>query len=253
VPSTFDDDMISFVVPAYNEEQLLSATLSSIHSAARAVGHPYEVIVVDDASTDATAAIALAHGARVVPVRFRQIARTRNAGAHAAAGSTLVFVDADTVVTSSTLRATVEAVGNGAVGGGATVQFGGTLPLWARLMLPILRGVMRAGRLAAGCYVFCSRAAFEAIGGFDESLYAAEEIAFSRALGRHGRVVILRDTVTTSGRKMRSHSGWEVLGLVAGLLRRGTAVVRSRERLAMWYGDRRNDTDGEGRRMKEEG
>jgi glycosyltransferase involved in cell wall biosynthesis len=40
--------VISFIVPAYNEEQLLGRTLQSIHSAARAVGEPYEVIVVDD-------------------------------------------------------------------------------------------------------------------------------------------------------------------------------------------------------------
>jgi len=235
--------MISFVVPAYNEERLLSATLSSIHTAAREVGHPYEVIVVDDASTDRTAAVALAAGARVVPVQFRHIARPRNAGARAAVGSTLVFVDADTLVSPAVLRTTLRALEAGAAGGGATVEFGGPLPRWARGMLPILRIVMRAGRLAAGCYVFCSRDAFEAAGGFDEQLYAAEEIAFSRALGRHGRVVILRETVATSGRKLRSHSGWEVVALVTGLLRQGTGVVRSRERLSMWYGERRDDSE----------
>lgn len=234
--------MISFVVPAHNEERLLGPTLSAIHAAAGALGAPYEVIVVDDASTDATAETARAHGARVVPVAFRQIARVRNAGAHAGVGGTLVFVDADTVINADTLRATVAALEHGAAGGGATVDFTGPLPVWASLALPLLRGVMRAGRLAAGCYVFCSRAAFEGTGGFDETLYAAEEIAFSRALRRQGPVVILRERVTTSGRKLRSHSGWDVLRLIAGL-RRGTSVLRSRERLSMWYGERHHDTD----------
>ena len=47
--------MLSFIVPAYNEELELPATLSAIHAAAAAHREPYEIIVVDDASTDATA------------------------------------------------------------------------------------------------------------------------------------------------------------------------------------------------------
>lgn len=234
--------MISFVVPAYNEERLLGRTLEAIHSSARVLGQPFEVIVVDDGSTDGTATIARGSGARVVPVEFRQIARTRNAGARASTGEALIFVDADTVVLPATVRASLEALQRGAAGGGASVLFEGKLPLWATLMIPILGGAMSAARLAAGCYIFCSRDAFETAGGFDETLFAAEEIAFSRALARHGRVVILRETVTTSGRKLRSHSGWETLLLLAGLLRHGTGVVRSRERLSMWYGERRDDS-----------
>ena len=236
--------MVSFIVPAYNEERLLGRTLAAIHAAARELDQPYELIVVDDASTDTTAAIAHVNGARVVRVRFRQIARTRNAGAQAASGSTLIFVDADTIVPAATVLATIEALRKGAVGGGATVDFDGRLPMWAWLLLPVFRGVLRVGRLAAGCYVFCSRAAFDGIGGFDERLYAAEEIAFSRTLSQQGRVVILRESVTTSGRKLRTHSGWEVMRLCAGLTRRGTAVIRSREHLSLWYGDRRDDPDG---------
>lgn len=235
--------MISFVVPAYNEAQLLGRTLSAIHGAALALGQQYEVIVVDDGSTDATAAIAHEQGARVVAVNVRQIARARNAGARVAAGVTLVFVDADTIINADALRASLEALTNGAAGGGATVDFTGPLPRWARLTLPVLRITMQAGRLAAGCYIFCSREAFHSIGGFDEQLFAAEEIAFSRALRRYGPVVILRETVATSGRKLRSHSGWDVLRLIGGLVREGTGVVRSREQLSMWYGDRHDDTD----------
>src|SRR5215467_13374571 len=88
--------VISFVVPAYNEERLLGRTLAALHSAARALSQPYELVVVDDGSTDRTAAIATAGGATVVSVQFRQIARVRNAGAAAATGEVLIFVDADT-------------------------------------------------------------------------------------------------------------------------------------------------------------
>jgi glycosyltransferase involved in cell wall biosynthesis len=71
--------MISFVVPAHNEQACLGRTLQAIHDAARATGEPYEVIVVVDASTDATADVARKAGAIVVPVNHRQIAATRNA------------------------------------------------------------------------------------------------------------------------------------------------------------------------------
>ena len=74
-------------------------------------GEPYEVIVVVDASTDRTHEIALRHGARVVPVNFRQIAATRNAGGRSAVGELLFFVDADTVVTTLAVRAAVRACG----------------------------------------------------------------------------------------------------------------------------------------------
>lgn len=235
--------MISFIVPAYNEERLLGRTLTAIHAAARELHQPYELIVVDDGSTDGTAAVAHAHGARIVPVQVRQIGRARNAGARAATGNTLIFVDADTIVPAATVRATIAALGQGAVGGGATIYFDGRLPLWARLLFPVARGVVRVAGLASGCYVFCSRAAFDAAGGFDERFYVAEEWAFSRTLRRGGPVVILREPVTTSGRKLRAYSGWEALRICVDLARRPKASVRSRDGLSLWYGDRRDDPE----------
>jgi len=235
--------MISFVVPAYNEARLLGRTLASIHDAVRPFTEAYELIVVDDGSTDETAAIAAGHGARVIPVHYRQIARTRNAGARAASGDTLIFVDADTTVTTPTIRATLDALAGGAIGGGANVEFDGELAVWARLILPLVRALLRTGRLAAGCYVFCTRSAFDRAGGFDEHLFASEEIAFSLALQRHGRVVIVTEPVLTSGRKLRVGSGGDVLRLCVGLARHGFAIVRSREHLAVWYDGRRDDRD----------
>ena len=89
--------MISFIIPAYNEEMELSSTIAAIrHAAATGTAQPYEIIVVDDASTDATAEIAATAGARVISINRRQIAAARNAGARAADGQYLFFVDADT-------------------------------------------------------------------------------------------------------------------------------------------------------------
>ena len=233
--------MISFIVPAYNEERLLGATLLALHAAARSTGEPYEVIVADDGSTDRTAAVAEGSGARVVRIARRQIAAARNAGARAALGDCLVFVDADTIVDEIVVRATVQALHEGAVGGGAAVRFDGRVPRWANLLLPPVVWAFRVIGIAAGCFLFCRRSAFEAVGGFDETLYGAEEIAMSRALKRRGRFVVLRQSVATSGRKLRTYSAMEILGMAARLAVRGPSALRSREGLELWYEERRED------------
>jgi len=235
--------VISFIVPAYNEEILLGPTLLALHAAAQAVGEPYEVIVVDDASTDRTAAVAEAHAARVVHVAHRQIAATRNSGAREAKGDLLIFVDADTVVNAAVVRAALQAIRDGAVGGGCDLRFDGRLPFWGRLLVSSFRPVYRVARLASGCFLFCTWRAFEAAGGFDESLYAAEEAAMSQALKRQGRLIVLRETVLTSGRKLRAHSLWEVLRVLCRLAVSGRRGVRERQGLGIWYGPRREDPD----------
>jgi cellulose synthase/poly-beta-1,6-N-acetylglucosamine synthase-like glycosyltransferase len=234
-------EMISFIIPAYNEEALLGGTLSALEDAARAVGLPFEVVVVDDASTDATAAIATEHGARVVSVNHRQIAATRNSGARAAAGEMFIFVDSDTLVTEAVVRGAADAMRRGAVGGGSAIRFDGRVPLYGRILVKAAVRLYRAAGLASGCFLFCTREAFHATGGFDETLFAAEEAAMSRALRRHGRFVVLREGVTTSGRKLRAYSGREVLGLLARIAVAGPKSVRQRKGLEIWYGERRAD------------
>jgi glycosyltransferase involved in cell wall biosynthesis len=235
--------VISFVVPAHDEELLLGRTLAAIDAAARPLGVPFEVIVADDASTDRTGAIARERGARVVRVAHRQIAATRNAGARVAAGAMLVFVDADTLVTEAAVRRAIRAMEGGAAGGGSAFRFDGRVPVYARVMLAVAGPLYRVARLASGCFLFCTRDAFDAVGGFDETLFGAEEAAMSRALGRHGRFVVLREAVTTSGRKLRAHSAREILGTMLRLALSGSRSVRRREGLEIWYGRRRADPE----------
>src|SRR6478672_10194992 len=102
--------MISFIVPAYNEQALIGRTLEALIHAAEQTSEPYEVVVADDASSDRTAEIAQNSGAHVVRVNLRQIAATRNAGAREAIGDKLIFVDADTLVTMEVVRAAIEAM-----------------------------------------------------------------------------------------------------------------------------------------------
>ena len=241
------DPLISFVIPAHNEERLIAGTLAALREAAVAVREPHEILVVDDGSTDRTAAIAREQGARVVTVAHRQIAATRNAGARESHGDLLVFVDADTRVHSALIGAALEAMRAGAVGGGCPIRFDGRVPTWARVIHPFLLWIQRTCCFAGGCFLFCTREGFTAVGGFDERLYAAEEIAMSQALKRHGRFVLLREPVRTSGRKLRTYTGRETLRVLGYLLARGSRSIESRDGLDLWYGPRREDPEPEER------
>ena len=231
--------MISFVVPAYNEEKYLAPSLAAIHEAARAVGEPYEIVVANDNSNDGTAQVAEAGGARVVTVHKRQIAGTRNEGAKAARGEWLVFVDADTQITEAVLRGVIEALRAGAVGGGAGVRFADGPP-WIHRWVGAIAFLMRMCNWAAGCFVFATREAFDAVGGFDEQFYASEEIHFSRAMRKRGRFVVLREHVLTSGRKAQKYSRWATIKMLVPLLARGPSGAKSRELTReFWYPDKR--------------
>jgi glycosyltransferase involved in cell wall biosynthesis len=228
--------MISFIIPAYNEERFLPATIASIHKAAD--GRSYEIIVVNDNSSDQTASVAEATGACVINVAHRQIAATRNSGARHAKGEIFIFVDADTLINESVVCKTVDAINSGAVGGGSSVKFDDPVPTYAKVLLPFCLCLFRVGKFAAGCFIFCTRKAFESTGGFDETIFGAEEIAMSRALKRQGRFVILNESVVTSGRKVRAHSGWKILKTFAALLVRGPNSLRSRKGMELWYEER---------------
>jgi glycosyltransferase involved in cell wall biosynthesis len=228
--------MISFIVPAHNEEAWVGRCVAAIRSGLESLGEPHEIIVVDDASSDATASIARQQGAQVIRVEHRQIAATRNAGARQAHGDIFFFVDADTLVNAAAIQSALRGVRAGAVGGGCVPRFEGWLPWWFRLTEPLIGPAVRLARfLPSGACVFCTRSAFQTAGGFDENYYAAEDALFVAALKRQGRVVILPETVVTSGRKVREHSFFSLAGQLTRLVLRGPRGLRSRRGLEYWY------------------
>src|SRR5579871_293217 len=126
--------MISFIVPAHNEERWIGKCLDSIRTSMATLAEPYEVIVVDDASTDASPAIAEQKNAHTLRVNHRKISAVRNTGARAATGDELIFVDADTQVNQQAVAAALSVLRSGAAGGACVFEFDGAIPLWGRLI-----------------------------------------------------------------------------------------------------------------------
>ena len=231
--------MLSFVVPAHNEELELPETLRAIRRSATGAGQPFEIIVVDDSSADETAAVAENSGARVVSIRRRHIAAARNAGAHASSGEILFFVDADTQISAAHVVEAIEALRNGASGGSSQLRFDRAVPFLAHVCFKMFCVMYFAANLGAGAFLFTSRKFFFAAGGFDEQFFAAEETYLSMALKKFGPFRILRTPVITSARKVRMHRPSHVLRQSLAIILGGPNALRSRKKLDLWYDGKR--------------
>ena len=231
--------MISLIVPAYNEEHELAATLSAIRAAASGTAQPYEIIVVDDASTDATPEIALRAGAKVIAINRRQIAAARNAGARVAQGEYLFFIDADTRIERGHVSGGIAALEGGYAGGSARVEMDGFVPIWGRMLLGGFSSLYFGLNLGAGAFLFTTRRNFDLVGGFDEQYFAGEEVYFSLELKKLGGFKVLREPVVTSARKLRMYPAKHFLRNFFGVIVRGPRGVRSRAKLSLWYDGKR--------------
>lgn len=198
---------ISVMVPAYNEQDCIEATLISL----RNQNYPnYEVIVVTNGSTDRTPEIAREFTPYVHELKEKGVAKARNFGAKKATGVILVFLDSDTVVPEDLLAKVYLAVKEGYVGGRTRI-----LPAEGGFYWDVFRVVdnfldewlfYRIGIPNIFSYtpfVFCKREYFEEIGGFPEGLVATEEIQLLKRLRKRGRIKFIKDShVIPSSRRV---------------------------------------------------
>lgn len=231
--------MLSFIIPAHNEELELSSTLAAIDSAVSSANQPYEIIVVDDASTDATPEIAAHAGAKVIRINRRQIAAARNAGGCAAQGEYLLFIDADTRIKQAHVTGALAALEAGYAGGSARVAMDGSIPIWGHILLRVFSTLYFGLNLGAGAFLFTTRRNFEAIGRFDEQYFAGEEVYFTFALKKLGRFKVLREPIVTSGRKLRMYPAKRFLRDFFGAIAAGPRGARTRAKLRLWYDGKR--------------
>jgi glycosyltransferase involved in cell wall biosynthesis len=210
------------------------------------LGEPVEVIVVDNDSTDRTAAIALEDGAEVVEEPAKNLAVIRNKGAAAASGDILVFCDADTYMGPEILRVIRDVMASGAyVGGGVGNVRPSRMSLGIALsgLLVLAIGVLYTRRSAVLFYT--APEYFRAIGGFDESLVSIEDVDFAERLYRHGKRLgrryknIWKERVVTSSRKFDEYGDWYMVrhpGVVWKAFKRDPDIAKE-----LWYKKRRGD------------
>ena len=195
----------------------------------------------DNNSTDQTAEIAAAKGAVVVPEPHNQIARARNTAAKSSRGKWLIFLDADTFLNPQLLGETIRALEGGKIcAGGSVTKFDKEDIGWfATFMFHSWNAVSVVCNLAAGSYIFCHREAWADVGGFDEEVYAGEEIFFSKSLKQwaHKRKlkfkILTSSHIITSARKMEWYSSWQLLGHVVRMMIPGS--MRRRDACDLWY------------------
>ncbi len=239
---------ISIIIPAFNEEQLLPATLASIKVALGAFsrrGWQTELIVCDNNSTDRTGEIARAAGATVVFEGINQIARARNSGAAAASGDWFVFIDADSLPSVELFDSAAERIL-----AGDTLVMGALVKMetdsrFGCSLIKFWNWVSRTFKLCAGSFIFCEADAFREVGGFSHELYASEEIDLSKRLKKLAakkgkRVVILQEhPLETSARKLKLYRLREYLVFISRTIFTGGRALRSREACVPWYDGRR--------------
>lgn len=231
----------SIIIPAYNEEKYLPATLEAVKKAMSSIELSGEVIVADNNSTDKSAEIAKLYGALVVFEAHKQISRARNKGAASAKGRYLIFLDADTIMPEHLLGKTFDnLVNNNCCGGGVTVDFDLPQDKFVTAFINFWNYVSVKRSLAAGSYIYVLRECYDAVGGFNENVYASEDIWFSKKCIKWGRknnkkFKIIDDIkIITSGRKTKMFSTFHLYAIMIFYMIFPFAV-RFRSLCFIWY------------------
>lgn len=238
---TADAPHFSVIIPAFNEERYLGPTLESLNAAVerlrRERGKSAEVIVVDNASTDGTAAVARQLGATVHHEADHNIARARNLGAEQALAPVLVFIDADTLVPTAFMTRVADEMADPRCLAGAMDTEYRPKRRTMRLYLGLWRVFGQLTQMAQGAAQFCRRDAFTAVGGYDETLFMGEDVDFFWRLRRHAvatgaRTLIARDLrVVPSTRRFDRWPLWRVL-----LMTNPFVILLLRRRRGAWSG-----------------
>jgi len=198
-------DMVSCIIPVYNEEKLIGSTLDNL---SRFEG--LEIIVVDGGSSDRSRDVI-----NTYPVTSISSPKGRshqmNVGAAVAKGSILLFLHADCILEPGALEAVSEAIGQGSIGGCFTQEINGRNIFYRSIEFS---GNIRA-KIAKVFYgdqgIFVRKDAFLKIGGFD-SVVLFEDVIFSRKLKKVGKVCVLNSKVYAEPRR------WKTQGIVKATL-----------------------------------
>ncbi|HKP68725.1 MAG TPA: glycosyltransferase [Pyrinomonadaceae bacterium] len=204
---------LSIIIPAFNEEKYLPATLMALKDALDGIDDP-EVIVVDNASTDGTRGVAESFGSRVVDEAEHNIATVRNTGAANAAGDVLVFIDADTLVRPGIFERVVELMDDPKCfgGSGAVIYEPIEGRPFVRFFMKLWPMLGKLTRIRGGALQFCRKETLRELGGYDPTIWVGEDLEFhwrldKLALKRGGSTSLIESPkVMTSSRRWQQMS-----------------------------------------------
>jgi glycosyltransferase involved in cell wall biosynthesis len=239
---------LSIIIPAFNEERLIMHCLDSVAESLAAnqkPGFTAEIIVVDNNSTDKTAELATQAGAKVVFEPINQIGRARNSGATVATGEWLLFVDADSLLNPGMVADILNMIESGQYVGCGSVMHMPDLPWWGKAAIQLWTVFSVVFHWASGALVVCRADAFREVGGFNQELFAADEIDLSQLLKKWGRkhglkfTILTRHPLVTSPRKVQLYSGWEIVSQILRVVFSPRRSLQDKKKLPIWYDGRR--------------
>ena len=216
---------VSIIIPALNEAACIERTLKSLQHQAR----PFEIIVADGGSGDATATIAKQYATVVHAKRGR--ANQMNAGAAASSGDVLLFLHADSKLPPDGLSQIRETLTQKAESGTFRLQFDTSSPLlgfysfFTRFRLPKFSFGDRG--------LFVKRSLFDELGGF-AAIPIFEDLEIVQRLHKRGSFTFLPSYVTTAARRFEQH-GYLKQQLLNGYLWLSYQLGNSPESLASRY------------------
>ena len=238
------DPTLSVIIPAWNEEKLVGRAIASLKCAAavyeRERGGTAEIIVVDNNSTDHTGDVAREHGANVVFEPVNNIGKARNAGARTARAKYLAFCDADNQVAENLLVLIHDHLEDPKIAGGGTWIEPERRNLKINFFYFIWGIYVTFSRVGVGM-MHCRKKDFEAIGGYDETIYAAEDVQLAYDLRKLGKPrgqkfeLIKRGWIITSTRKIDQTPLWEMMTKLIGFGFGLQKKIRSKEYCEHWY------------------
>ncbi len=183
---------LSFIIPVRNSAHLLQQSLAAIN-AEKSSGVPFEIIVLDNGSTDDSAAVAEQAGARVLVIPDENVSQLRNRGSTEAAAELIAFVDADNEIATGWCQAITEIMQDSqvaAAGAAYTAPDDGT---WVTRTGDYMRGHSEGSSnvdwLAAGNLVI-RKSVFESLQGFDTSLETCEDVDLCARIRAAGHQLI---------------------------------------------------------------
>jgi rSAM/selenodomain-associated transferase 2 len=189
--------MLSIIIPTYNEAEQIAQTIAAVKIAAS--NYPYEIIIVDGGSNDATVSIANTNNATTLVSKIKGRAAQMNYGATKAKGDVLYFLHADSIPPNNFIDYIHKALDKNFLSGCFRLQF--DYNHWfLKANAWFTKFNVNAVRFGDQS-LFVTKEVFNKCGGFREDLYLMEDQEIIHRIKQHGKFIVMNDVVITSSRK----------------------------------------------------